>query len=268
MPKSFALDQARFLVPLIVVASAVVGCFALRRRIPGVISAALTAAICVAPVLGFTQAGPQLVADRYTYIAGLAFALVFAGALLQWSRFARWIPCAVGAGLIVLLGFATHAQSAIWKDTPSLWSYVLAREPDHVVANLSLGNEYARRAFEETSDESVASGLRRAQELFLTGLRASDDPRFATRLARVHDALAQLDPARADEHQRLALDYSEQAVKLAIATGRVKPETRLQHGLNLLQLGRTEEALIELNWYAAQFPDDARVQKALLEARN
>ena len=103
--------------------------------------------------------------------------------------------------------------------------------------------------------------------VFAHGLGVSDDPRFATRLAMLHDALAKLEPDRAEEHARLAAEYSEQAVALAIATGRVRPETRFARALRLLELGRVDEALAELEWYAGARPDDLRGREALESAR-
>ncbi|MBK8180071.1 MAG: hypothetical protein IPK67_14550 [Planctomycetes bacterium] len=267
LPAEISPGNPRFLVPALAVPAAALLVFLARRRLPGFAAAALVSVFCVAPVLGFFQAGPQLVADRYTYLHGFAFSLALAGAVLRWAAGARRLAWPLLFLLAALLGASTRAQSAVWQGTESLWSHVLAREPDHVVANLSLGNERARRAFEAEAPARIAAGLREAEGLFRRGLAASDDPRFATRLARVHDMLAQLEPGQAEEHQRRAAEYSEQAVRLAIATGRVKPETRFQRALRLLELDRADEALAELEWYVAQRPDDARGREALESAR-
>ena len=49
-----------------------------RRRAPALTTALLVYAILIAPVLGFSQAGPQLVADRYSYVACIGIALAAA----------------------------------------------------------------------------------------------------------------------------------------------------------------------------------------------
>src|SRR5947208_12704479 len=43
---------------------------ALRRRVPGLPAAWLAYVVGLLPVLGIFQSGPQLAADRYTYLAG------------------------------------------------------------------------------------------------------------------------------------------------------------------------------------------------------
>lgn len=267
LPKQLSIFDARFAWPVVAVVVAALLFYALRRRLPALTAAALAAVILVAPVLGFAQAGPQLVADRYSYLFGLVAALAVAGALLVWSQRLRFVPWILGATLLVLFGSATRAQTAIWHDTQSLWSYVVAREPGHVVGNLSLGNEYARRAILTSDSLETVRLLREAESRFAVGLEASNDARFASKLGLIHRALAALEPERADEHLRQANEYSERAVQLAIATGRVKPETRLEHAIRLLSAGRVDEALAELEWYATQRPDDPRGQAALSEAR-
>ena len=54
---------------------------ALRRRWPWAVAAAACYAIIVSPVLGLVQVGPQVAADRYTYLATLPFAVLAAGGL-------------------------------------------------------------------------------------------------------------------------------------------------------------------------------------------
>src|SRR2546430_399980 len=55
---------------------------ALRRRVPGLPAAWLAYVVVLLPVLGTFQSGPQIAADRYTYLAGLGWA-IFAGAGLR-----------------------------------------------------------------------------------------------------------------------------------------------------------------------------------------
>lgn len=268
LPQDLSIRDGRFLWPLVALAVGASVIFALRRRLPAVGALAIAGVLCVLPVLGFAQAGPQLVADRYTYLFGFAFALGIAGCALVFLRVVPWIPWLCAVLLLSLFGVATRAQSAIWRDTQSLWAHVLEREPAHLVANLSMGNELARAALLEDTMPKVAQGMRAAAECFTAGFRATPDARFASKLALVHRALAQLEPERSDEHLRAAQDFSEQAVKLAIATGRVSPAARFERGLQLLSAGRLEEALVELEWYVSVRPDDPRGMRALEDARS
>src|SRR5207249_1265390 len=59
---------------------------ALRRRVPGVPAAWVAYIVVLLPVLGIFQSGPQIAADRYTYLAGLGWAtLAGAGVLWCWG---------------------------------------------------------------------------------------------------------------------------------------------------------------------------------------
>jgi hypothetical protein len=73
-----ALDP-RFLTALAVVAVAVPLLLVLRAR--AVLAACAAFLLIVLPVLGLAQSGPQLVADRYSYLACMPFALLLAGGL-------------------------------------------------------------------------------------------------------------------------------------------------------------------------------------------
>src|SRR3989475_3697698 len=59
---------------------------ALRRRAPGLLAVWFAYVVVLLPVLGIFQSGPQIAADRYTYLAGLGWALLTGAALLSDSR--------------------------------------------------------------------------------------------------------------------------------------------------------------------------------------
>src|SRR2546427_9575073 len=61
---------------------------ALRRRVPGLPAVWLAYIVVLLPVLGIFQSGQQIAADRYTYLAGLGWAIL-AGAGLLFSLGSR-----------------------------------------------------------------------------------------------------------------------------------------------------------------------------------
>jgi len=63
----------------------------------------------LAPVAGLVKTGPQLVADRYSYLACLPFALLARG---RWT----WPVLAV-------LAVLTWRQQGVWKDSETFWRY-------------------------------------------------------------------------------------------------------------------------------------------------
>ena len=74
----------------------------------------------VLPVSGLFQAGPQLAAHRYTYLAGLSLALLLGGLVLRGSRL-RSLPALLAAALVVValagsLARAARSQVALWRD--------------------------------------------------------------------------------------------------------------------------------------------------------
>src|SRR5213593_3385714 len=62
---------------------------ALRRHVPGLPAAWLAYVVILLPVLGIFQSGPQIAADRYTYLAGLGWAILAGAGLLSCWRSSR-----------------------------------------------------------------------------------------------------------------------------------------------------------------------------------
>jgi tetratricopeptide (TPR) repeat protein len=116
----------------------------LRRRAPALLAAWLCYALLVSPVLGFAQAGPQIVAERYSYLAGLPFAALFAAGLLRLARAATPTERrALAAGCaVVLCGLAllSAAQCRVWRDSTALWRRALAVYPDSGLVRFYWGN--------------------------------------------------------------------------------------------------------------------------------
>ena len=108
----------------------------LRRRFPWALAAAAAYAIVVAPVLGLMQTGPQIAADRYTYLSCLPWAVLLAAAVCRRPRL-----LSAAAVALVLLGVLTWRQTRIWKDTQSLWNHALRVDPENYFAHLNLGWE-------------------------------------------------------------------------------------------------------------------------------
>jgi tetratricopeptide (TPR) repeat protein len=128
----------------------------------GLTAPAVAYAAILAPVLGFAQSGPQLVADRYAYVAGILFSVLLATALVLMSRriALRWL---ISAGAVVLAGYgaATWHQSAVWHDSTTLWSHAIESGHASYRAHLDLGQ--ALRA-DGRLDDALAQ-YRRAVEL-------------------------------------------------------------------------------------------------------
>jgi tetratricopeptide (TPR) repeat protein len=116
----------------------------LRRRVPGIAIALVVYLAAVAPVLGVVAAGPQVAADRYTYLAALGWS-VLAGGLVAVAPGRPALRLALAGAVLLCMGSLTVRQIRIWRDGPTLWSYTAAVDPTNAFAQLRLA-EHARRS--------------------------------------------------------------------------------------------------------------------------
>ncbi len=151
------LDPTRsiYVASMIVVAIVAVACFALRRRAVGIVTALFCYATIVSPVLGVLQSGAQKVADRYTYLSCIPFALLYGAFALRasrvraWAAFAAWIPLPV---LAVLAWNQTH----LWADSETFFRRAVEVEPDNYMAQHDLAAQIRLRGDRSSSDQRVA----------------------------------------------------------------------------------------------------------------
>jgi tetratricopeptide (TPR) repeat protein len=141
--------SARFLPPLIAMASITVLLVALRRRWPAGLAAWAYSAVMLLPLVGPLHTGNQLAHDRYSYLSGLGFAALAGGGLacVLWAVGRGMLSPLVGraalagARLVVLgLGSATWVQASGWRDSETLWSWAVETHPECAIClnNLAL----------------------------------------------------------------------------------------------------------------------------------
>ena len=108
------------------------------------------------PALGLFAAGPQAVADRYSYLACLGWALL-AGGAVAWPWAGARVVRAVAAAIVVVLIALTVQQVRVWRDSVSLWSHAVALEPanrlraDQSRRSLRRAGAHARRPSTSTA---------------------------------------------------------------------------------------------------------------------
>ncbi len=165
----------RFVIAFVLVVAAVVAALTLwQRGRPAFLAAGLCYAAMLGPVLGFFQNGPQIVADRYSYLSTLGWLLLAAAGLVWLLRRVAGRPAltaAVGvttAAVLAGLGTLTWRQSAVWRDTESLWAYLVRADPDSSFANNGYGYVLRTR---HRADEAV--------EYFRTAIRINPGNREA-----------------------------------------------------------------------------------------
>jgi Tfp pilus assembly protein PilF len=170
MPARIVATSWPFLLSVVVVLAITVLLLLNRSRWPGALAAWVSYAVILAPISGVIPYGPQMAADRYTYLACIGFAVLGGGGLLYLWRWAergtRQRRVAIAGSLAALVILATLAgltlkQVGVWRDSETLWSYTVAVEPASSVAQSNLGLVLIARGH---PDEARAH-LRRAVDL-------------------------------------------------------------------------------------------------------
>ncbi len=196
---------ARFLLPMIGLVIVTAALALLRRRCPGALTAWVYSALMVLPVSGaVVHAGIQLVADRYSYLSGLGFA-VLAGGGLAWLLRARdrLRPSVVGVGVLVALlvvvgwGASSWRQGQVWRDSETLWRWALELDSNCAVCSTNL----AKVLLEPTSPGTAQ--LREAEALLRHSIELS--PRRPSSYRALGVALAQ--QRRYDEAEAAFLEF-------------------------------------------------------------
>ena len=201
----------------------------LRRRIPSLITCWCIYLVVLSPMLGLAQSGPQVVADRYSYLSCMPWAILVGGCYIRLrSQYKqnRMLSRATSAILIVItiiLVVLTRNQTRIWSDSYTLWTTTIARSPDTATAHVNLAvvlNE--RKEFTRSIEHSRIA------------LEKLPNNRIAhIALARASASLNVLETA--DQHFRIALNISQTVGKTDTAT-----MVHLAHVQT--QLDRLEEA--------------------------
>lgn len=295
LPPRASPFEGRFLVAIVGVLLITALLVALRRRVPGGLAAWAHSAVAVAPVSGIVHSGNQLVADRYSYLAGLGFA-VLAGYGLMWTLQLRQrgglrggvVSAVVGTAvlLVAALDVGTWQQSQVWRDSETLWRWAIELSPDCPICSNNLASAIMggpsvtpRRAQEAEALSRKAIGLRPEHDsayITLGGILAlqnrDDEAAAAFRRALLISptrvgALANLGALEA-RHGR----YLEAIPLLRSAYSR-RPEfpglranlgyALRNRGVELARGGKLAEATALLQQAAGLLPDDADVHRNL-----
>ena len=182
MPQHVDPSAAVYLGCDLLAIALIAGAVALRKRWPGTAACFLGFVIISLPMLGFVQNGPQIAADRYTYHAAPALAILVGAALFLGDALPMWTRLAAAAGILAALSLATLRQTTVWHDSETLWTRVVALDPASGLGHSGLsslffeqdriaeGFEHAKRAVE------VSPNLAEAHNDLGVGLTRTGDP--------------------------------------------------------------------------------------------
>jgi tetratricopeptide (TPR) repeat protein len=175
------------------------------------------------PVIGLVRIGDQALADRYTYIPsiGLFIAVVFGVSdLVAASRIRRLVGASASAVSIAVLTFLTGLQISRWRDSETLFGYVVSINPRNAVAQNNLGSALGTKGKHAEALPYFAEAVRL-------------DPRYFDALVNMGQALSE----RGEGDQ--AVGYFERALE-------VRPNSAKTHwhlGLALEKVGKNAEAM-------------------------
>lgn len=136
-PNPFNILDPWFISSTVLFAVITVALVVLRRRVPWLLAAWVSYVVILLPNTGLIKHGGQLAADRYTYLSCIGWAAL-AGALMlriwagpAWP--ARWIrrsaALAAAAWLVAGLGMMSRSYCLAWKDSESIWTAMIERNP-------------------------------------------------------------------------------------------------------------------------------------------
>ncbi len=252
-----------------------------RRRWPGGVVAWAHYVVSLLPVLGLVSISILLVADRYTYLPGMAWALLVGAAALAGLRRLgtqqRRLLAAELAAVLLLLAGLSWRQSKLWHDSETLFRHVLALKPDIPEVHNNLGFVLVNqlRIDEGMMEYRKALDIKPdfAKAMNNLGLALLSQGRIAEGIEQCRKAL-DVDPNYAFAHNNLglalmylgqtaeALPHFERAVALV-------PEyvvARNNLGTALLSLGRVDEAIAQFQKALELRPDYSAAAEMLRAA--
>lgn len=252
LPARIDAREPRFIVSALGAAALTTGFVLARRRWPAGLAAWAAYLVMLVPVSGIVHNGHQLAHDRYSYLVGLPWALLFGGAVVGVlhagaTRMVR-LPLArlgAGAAALWLLGLSamTWHQVKIWQDNDTLWRYALDADPNCSICHINLGVSLYNRKLYALAQERFETAL---------GLRP-DRVRTHGNMGLV--MLATGRPAEAATHFGQVLKAYPHDT-----------ETRVNLAVSLIQLQKFPAAITELREVLRQDPDHALAQTNLASA--
>lgn len=276
------LSNLSFMLSYVFVILATALGLVLRRRVPGVGAVAMAYLVTLLPVLGIFQNGPQIVADRYSYLSCMGWAVLAGGVLLYFLNGAaqkrRALTASATAMIITsILATLTWQQAAIWLNTGTLWNHVLKFDPKSSFAHYNLARFLAkqgeqaeaiahyREALAIRPDDpdthnnlglllAVRGDVEESLEEFQRAVQIN--PNYAKgffNLGRVYSRQGELE--KAVENYRQALNLNPNEAEIYFGLGNV-----------LARLGQLEEASAHFQKAVEINPDVADAHMALARA--
>jgi len=189
--------ETRFIASIAIVVLSAGAVVALARRMPALIVSAFCYCALVAPVLGIAQSGQHLVADRYSYLPCMPFAVLAAAGFAAVSRLRA--ARAAGGVALACLAALTLLQALTWRESVALWTQALRVDDTNQVAyqGRGMGHLSAGRNAKAIADFDAALAVnpRYADAVNARGYAKLQDAQFDAALADF-DVTIEIEPKR------------------------------------------------------------------------
>ena len=240
-PEKVLLLTLEYFLPLILVVGISATCIVFVKKQRILLTVWVYYIVSLIPVLGIVQVGKQAMADRYTYLPGLGQFLIIgliaawgsakAGAVKRWGLVLRLLSAVMALSVFISISHLTIEQISIWKNTLSLWSYVIEKEPERVpIAYMNRGKVYYQMG-----------QLNKAMEDYDKAVTLKPfDPNYYHNRGLIFAEMRQFDKAIADYDHALALD--QRGAENFVG----RPFCFLARGLAYLAIGQRGRAVTDL----------------------
>ncbi len=200
------------------------------KKAPGLVLAAVAYVVILAPVSGIMQRGPQLAADRYSYLATLPLYLLLGSVLARIAHRSGFIAATIAIAITLIWSPMSRMQVSNWRSSFALWQSAIKYDDHNATAHALIAHVHMDegRIDDAIREFETALRIRPTQPLVHRNLAA-----LYSRLGRLDDAILHYeadlvenpadaasryflgacyerrgDPERASRHFRAALDLN------------------------------------------------------------
>ncbi len=282
IPQPFNPLEFRFISSAVLVVIITGLLILFRRKWPSGLAVWTSYIIIVAPVLGLFQSGIQLVADRYSYLACMGWAVLLGGGILSlWQKSRRqriYRPVLSSILLLMILwltvlGVLTWQQAGRWKNSLTLWKYTSTADPENIMAHYNIACIF----MEENQDKEAIRYYRKVVRLFPAHVKAlnnlgtllKDQGKYKEAI-RYYKRALRYNPNVPGIYTNLAQAYEKQG-DIEAAAGYYKRALSLTRdpliynglGEMLLRHNETEKAIEVYREFVAAMPDNVQAHHTL-----
>jgi tetratricopeptide (TPR) repeat protein len=237
MPAQLGLLSPQVFPSLLIVVALTALALLVRRQAPWLLAAWVAGAVALLPVSGLLHApGTNLVADRYSYLGTLGWAIAFgglAGAALGRAR-RRVAAVAIAGAIVVVLGswaIVAARELSAWRDAESLWRAAVEKDATCASCRGYLAAELLARG-------QVPAAVEEAE---LAARLRPDLPVPLTILGHARQALGDVDGAAAAFAAAAALDPRVEGRARAAIGAALRRRGQLAQAVEHLRAARSLE---------------------------